>query len=153
MPLPLQRGASVSGRLVVVLSVFGLLAPVAPTRGAERLTFDQPQLAGISGFRAFWDTPVVLAGDGLVVETKHTPGGTGPNAVWAPGQRDGGVTRVTVWPRGNRLLFEHAVRPGETGGAAATRIRVRGLASPTIWLDGQPASLDADGCLPLPRSL
>ena len=53
--------------------------------------FEQPQLAGISGFRAFWDLPVVLAEDGLVVETKRTPGGTGPNAVWSPTKREGGA--------------------------------------------------------------
>ena len=28
------------------------------------LTFDQPQCAGISGFRTFWDQPVVLADGG-----------------------------------------------------------------------------------------
>jgi hypothetical protein len=58
--------------------------------GAESLTFDQPQIAGMSGFRAFWDMPIVLVGDGLVVETTHTPGGTGLNVVWSMEQRDGG---------------------------------------------------------------
>lgn len=58
---------------------------------ASTLTFEEPQLAGISGFRAFWDTPIVLAEDGLVVESKHNPGGTGPNAIWAPAGRDGGA--------------------------------------------------------------
>lgn len=65
--------------------------PAAPANAPAALTFDQPQLAGISGFRAFWDTPIVLAADGTVVETKHTPGGTGPTAVWAMEQREGGA--------------------------------------------------------------
>jgi hypothetical protein len=58
---------------------------------AAMLTFNQPQLAGLSGFRAFWDTPIVLAADGPVVNSERTPGGAGPNAVWAPAQRDGGA--------------------------------------------------------------
>lgn len=58
--------------------------------GADSLHLDQPQLAGISGFRAFWDTPIVLAGDGLVVETTRRPGGTGFNAVWSVEQREQG---------------------------------------------------------------
>jgi len=74
-------------RLVFLLSAL-ILIPTAAA--AETLAFDQPQLAGISGFRAFWDTPIVLSEDGPVVETQHNPGGTGPNAVWAPARRDGG---------------------------------------------------------------
>jgi hypothetical protein len=67
-----------------------LLASLVCKSAAATLTFDQPQLAGISGFRAFWDTPIVLAEDGLVVETKRNPGGAGLNAVWASDQRAGG---------------------------------------------------------------
>src|SRR5512147_1794778 len=85
------RQTSILWRLAVIFSVFGLLTAAWQTGGAESLILDQPQLAGISGFRAFWNRPIVLAGDGLVVETKHTPGGTGPNAVWAPEQRGGGT--------------------------------------------------------------
>ena len=91
MQLHRWRQTSVSRRFAVIFSVLGLLSPAWPTGAAESLSLDQPQLAGISGFRAFWDTPIVLAGEGLVVETKHTPGGTGPNAVWAPEQRGGGT--------------------------------------------------------------
>ena len=66
------------------------LAPLAlPAAGP--LVFDQPELAGISGFRAFWDRPVVLAADGPVLETQRTPGGTGPNAIWSPAKREGGA--------------------------------------------------------------
>ena len=53
------------------------------------LTFDQPQMAGISGFRAFWDRPVVLAETGAQqVAGGGGPCGTGPSAIWstnAPG--------------------------------------------------------------------
>ena len=74
----------------VSLLALTILTPLALT-AAEPLVFEQPQLAGISGFRAFWELPIVLAEDGLVVETKRTPGGTGPNAVWSPAEREGGA--------------------------------------------------------------
>ena len=78
-------------RYSMIILFFGFLISAWQIGAAEILILDQPQLAGISGFRAFWDTPIVLSGDGLVVETKHTPGGAGPNAVWAPEKRNGGA--------------------------------------------------------------
>ena len=81
-----------SGPWAVLTVLLGLIATGGwQARGAQSLVLDQPQLAGISGFRAFWNTPIVLAADGLVVETRHNPGGTGPTAVWDPGQRESGV--------------------------------------------------------------
>ncbi len=77
-------------QLTCVLPIL-FLALILQAARAETLTFDQPQLAGISGFRAFWDTPIVLAEEGPVIETRHNPGGTGPNAVWVPEKREGGV--------------------------------------------------------------
>lgn len=91
MQIYLRCPTKASWRLAMVVSLFGFITSAWQSGGAESLILDQPQLAGISGFRAFWNTPVVLVGDGLVVETKHTPGGTGTNAVWAPEQRDGGA--------------------------------------------------------------
>jgi hypothetical protein len=76
-------------RWVPLLAV-AVLTPLALS-AAETLVFEQPQLAGISGFRAFWDAPIMLAEDGLVVETQRTPGGKGPNAVWSPAKREGGA--------------------------------------------------------------
>jgi hypothetical protein len=74
-----------------VLLALARAPPAAAAAADNVLVFDQPQVAGISGFRALWDTPVVLAEDGPVVDTQHTPGGTGPNAVWSPDKRDGGA--------------------------------------------------------------
>lgn len=68
-----------------------LLAPVVLEAAPTTLICDQPQLAGISGFRAFWDTPIVVAADGPMVETKRNPGGAGPNATWSPDNREGGT--------------------------------------------------------------
>ncbi len=78
-------------KTLVSAGIVLLLALMSPEALAKTLTFDQPQLAGISGFRAFWDAPVVLGADGLIVETKHSPGGTGPTAVWSPDQGTGGA--------------------------------------------------------------
>ena len=56
---------------------------VQAASAAKTLVFDEPQLAGIGGFRTLWDPPIVLADDGLVVETPHilrwygTEGGLG----------------------------------------------------------------------------
>ena len=67
-----------------------VLVSSSSVTASETLILEQPQIAGISGFRVFWDTPIVLADDGLVVETTHTPGGTGLNAVWAQESREKG---------------------------------------------------------------
>lgn len=63
-----------------------------------------------------------------------------------------GMLRVTVFPRENRLSVEHAARPGETGKATATRIRVRGMPAPSVLPNGKSTVVDQDGCFALPRS-
>ena len=60
------------------------------------LTFDQPQAAGISGFRAFWDTPVVLGANGPLDTVVEPVGGgagylAGPCALWTPAKRANGA--------------------------------------------------------------
>jgi hypothetical protein len=51
------------------------------------LVFDQPQTAGLSGFRAMWDTPVVLAADGAVAEVDRGDFGKAPSALWDPANK------------------------------------------------------------------
>ena len=55
------------------------------------LTLDQPQMAGISGFRAMWDTPVVLAEDGATNFIARGTFGSSPSAIWSPAKREGGT--------------------------------------------------------------
>ena len=46
------------------------------------MTVDAPELAGISGFRAMWDTPVVLSGDAEVERDNVQNTGEGPRLDW-----------------------------------------------------------------------
>ena len=55
------------------------------------LTFEQPQTAGISGFRQMWDTPIVLAESGVIEEVDQGQFGKGPSAIWFPEKRDNGA--------------------------------------------------------------
>ena len=45
------------------------------------VTFDQPATAGMSGFRAMWDTPIPLAADGPVEQITRGNFGTGPGRI------------------------------------------------------------------------
>ncbi len=85
----MKRSLNLAWQFPFWLAALAVIPSASPA--AETVLLEQPQLAGISGFREFWDTPVVLADGGLVVETVHTPGGTGPTAVWSPAKRDGGA--------------------------------------------------------------
>jgi hypothetical protein len=53
------------------------------------LTFDQPQTAGISGFRAHWDVPIPVAEDGAVQFIDPGVKDKGPTAAWSPRLRRG----------------------------------------------------------------
>jgi hypothetical protein len=55
------------------------------------LRFDAPETAGISGFRAMWDTPVVLSEDGVTAITDDKVKDKWPTAVWRPEKRDKGA--------------------------------------------------------------
>ncbi|OPZ24716.1 MAG: hypothetical protein BWZ02_02793 [Lentisphaerae bacterium ADurb.BinA184] len=76
-----------AGRALAVAATLSAAAALAAGEPA-RLDLDQPQCAGISGFRAFWDRPVMLAEDGASQVVDRGSFGKGPSAVWssdAPG--------------------------------------------------------------------
>src|SRR5262249_7651448 len=54
------------------------------------LTLDQPQTAGIAGFRALWDTPIPLHERGVTEFKDKGATGSGATAVWTPERRKGG---------------------------------------------------------------
>jgi hypothetical protein len=56
-----------------------------------------------------------------------------------------GLLRVTVCARENRLVVDHALRPGEPTTGMATALRLRGMESPKVLLNGRAASLAEDG--------
>jgi len=72
---------------------FGLLSVVAfslsASAGPVTVTLGDPQTAGISGFRAMWDQPVVLAADGATEVRDPRGAEHGPTAAWAPSNRKG----------------------------------------------------------------
>ena len=49
---------------------------------AETLVFDQPECAGLSGFRAHWDRPIPVAEDGLRVGVDKVVTNRGQTAIW-----------------------------------------------------------------------
>ncbi len=61
-----------------------LIAAALATAGAraETLTFDQPQCAGMSGFRAHWDLPIPVAEDGARIVKDAVIKDRGGSAVW-----------------------------------------------------------------------
>jgi hypothetical protein len=77
----------------VVAVAFLLLCAAAFTAAPKTvtLTFDQPQTAGICGYRTMWDTPVVTAENGV---TEMPEGGFKDRrlvAPWSPAKRQNGV--------------------------------------------------------------
>ena len=67
-------------RLLIVLIA---LAPIK-WLAAETLVFDQPQLAGIAGFRPHWDSPIPLAADGMTAKGEPFKEGDPLRAEWDP---------------------------------------------------------------------
>jgi len=78
-------------RLCAFLFLLLCMTLGALAQQAVTLTFDQPQTAGISGFRAFWDSPVVTAEDGVLVNTDLIYNGSHPMALWNPAKRTNGA--------------------------------------------------------------
>lgn len=66
-------------RVAAVLA--GVLLPW--TAGAETLVIDGPEMAGISGLRAYWDRPVVVAEDGATRMSDKGSSGKGLVADWS----------------------------------------------------------------------
>jgi len=88
---------SVGGAGAVVVRfalVAGMLVGLAAQASAQQtlLVLDRPQVAGVAGFRALWDVPIVLDENGPTeirddkIKDRH---GT---AIWSPAKRAGGST-------------------------------------------------------------
>lgn len=74
---------------------FGLLSLKISAENSVELEFNNPQTAGISGFRQMWDTPVKLSENGKT-ELAYGEGvsdkfGTAINAIWNVDKRSGGT--------------------------------------------------------------
>jgi len=83
--------------LAVLLLALSSALSASPAVAAEAddaqsavvLSFDEAQTAGIAGFRALWDTPIVTAEGGARKVVDPQIKDRGGMAPWAPGQRDG----------------------------------------------------------------
>ena len=53
---------------------------------ADTVTLDKPETAGMSMFRAFWDSPVVMSETGPVKIVDNVLTNRGGTAVWKPGK-------------------------------------------------------------------
>ena len=78
----IARWSSTTVCLLVVLS-----KPLHAQNNKQSINLTiEPQTAGISGFRSFWNTPLILNEQGAVKEVEHTNAGTGLSAVWSTSQ-------------------------------------------------------------------
>ena len=75
----LRRHFSETSWLAAIVVAIG----VTSAAGAEPLVLESSEMAGISGFRAFWDRPVVVEADGATRVTGNKKFGSGPVADWS----------------------------------------------------------------------
>ena len=77
----------------------------SPVLGQEMvLTFDQPQIAGISAFRAHWNVPIPVADGGATKIVDPIIKDRGPTAVWSSSSR-GGKPGAIAFDALNRSLL------------------------------------------------
>ena len=78
-----KQGTALRGLLTLC---GGMLCAVVLARAEDVVVIENAEMAGISGFRAFWDKPVVVKADGATrMEDKGTFG-KGPVADWTTGK-------------------------------------------------------------------
>src|SRR5262249_4093031 len=71
--------------LLVKLAAFFFVHPALAQ--STILKFENPDLAGISGFRALWDTPIPLSEDGVTQIVDPVVKDRSPTAIWSPDKR------------------------------------------------------------------
>jgi len=86
-------------------ALFFICALCGQSAADTSLTLDQPECAGISGFRRMWDTPVVCSADGFTKVVDKGPFGKAPSAFWAPEQRKNGENGALVFDAIHRSLL------------------------------------------------
>ncbi|MCX7935943.1 MAG: hypothetical protein N3A66_11875, partial [Planctomycetota bacterium] len=75
--------------LQMVCAMMAALAAACrlPAGETATLVLEQTECAGICGFRALWDTPVVLAPDGAMEVVDKGQFGKAPSAIWQPSHK------------------------------------------------------------------
>ncbi len=90
-----MRNARNMVRVAAAGAVFAMAAALAAAEPVT-VTIDDAETAGISGFRALWDTPIVLAEDGPVAFTDAVIKDRYGTALWEPARRDGGKRPAAI---------------------------------------------------------
>lgn len=112
--------------------VLSLTAAFATAAG-NPLTLDRAEMAGISGFRTFWDTPVVVSADGATTVRDCGTFGKGNIAVWTPAKRDNGTKPgAAVFDAVHRSLLVRF--PGAAAAIAAELGKGQALATAELVL-------------------
>ncbi len=130
----------------VAVMLLGLLM-MTGMAGAETLVFDQPEVAGISGFRSHWDQPIPVAEDGarIVVDSKVKD--RGQTAVW--GGDEPGPLAFDAVHRNLLVRFPDAAEKIAAAMAAGKSIEKVELVLPyldeEIWPQGRVDFPSADG--------
>jgi hypothetical protein len=136
-----------------ILSFIALLFADSALGQETVLTFDQPQTAGISGFRAQWDLAIPLSEDGATQIVDPVVKDRSPTAIWSPSRR-GGRPGALAFDALNRSLL---VRFPGSAAAIVDRIRkgfvinkielVLPFRDTELWPPGDPNFAPSDGYL------
>ena len=117
------------------------------------LTFDKPQTAGISGFRAHWDLPIPLSEDGATQFIDAVIKDRGPTATWSRARR-GGKPGAIAFDALNRSLLVRfpgsatAILNRVQQGYAITKVElVLPYRDTELWPPGDPNFAQPDGYL------
>ncbi len=139
--------------LNVILPVLACLVANSASAQDAVLTFDQPQTAGISGFRAHWNLPISLSEDGATQIVDSVIKDRSPTAVWSPARR-GGKPGAIAFDALNRSLL---VRFPGSATAILNRVRqgygikkielVLPYRDTELWPPGDPNFAQPDGYL------
>lgn len=98
-----------------LIFIFLFTAICLSLQADDTLVIDQAEQAGMSGFRAYWNKPVVLSAEGATKESNHGRFGSGFVADWSTGQPG-----AIVFDAVNRSLL---IRFPDAAEAIASKLR------------------------------
>ncbi|MEI6519544.1 MAG: hypothetical protein WCO98_05845 [bacterium] len=93
-----------SSLVTLLLSLIGMLSVSAFAADEVKIIFDQPQTAGICGYRAMWNTPVPMSQDGARAIVDTVVKDRGGVAVWIPNDRKGKPAPISFDAMNRSLL-------------------------------------------------
>jgi hypothetical protein len=115
------------------------------------LNFDQPQIAGISGFRAHWNLPIPLSENGATQFVDSVIKDRSPTAVWSPARRNGRPGTIAFDALNRSLLVRFpgsatAILNRVRQGYVITKVElVLPYRDSELWPPGDPNFAQPDG--------